>query len=59
LIVSVSAVLAVCGVGVEESVTLNVNEAFVIGAIGVPLSTPVAELNVSPFGSVPPTMDHV
>jgi hypothetical protein len=42
---------AVCG-GLPESVTVNVTVADP-AAFGVPLTTPVAEFNVKPDGSVP------
>jgi hypothetical protein len=45
------AVVALCG-GLPESVTLNVSAADP-GVVGVPLTTPVAEFNVKPAGSVP------
>ena len=49
--------VAVCGVGVAESVTVTLNEK-VPKAVGVPDSTP-AELSVIPVGSAPPLTAHV
>jgi hypothetical protein len=46
---SVRWTVAVCGVGVVESVTLNVSE--VLGAVGVPLITPVEAFRVNGLGS--------
>ena len=39
--------------------TLNVNDAALAVAVGVPLMTPVAGVRVSPAGSVPLVKDQV
>ncbi len=39
--------------------TLNVSEAALRAAVGVPLMTPVAGVRVSPAGSVPLVKDQV
>lgn len=44
--------VAVCG-GVPESVTVNVTMAGTVVGDAIPLTTPVAALNVKPDGSVP------
>lgn len=49
----------VWGVGVVESVTLNVSEVPVVGAVGVPLIMPVDEFSVKPAGRVPEVRDHL
>jgi hypothetical protein len=53
-VVTVIVVLAValCG-GVPESVTWNVSGVVTIGAVGLPLTTPVEAFNVRPAGSGP------
>ena len=43
----------VWAVGVVESVTLNVSDVPVVGAVGVPLIRPVDAFSVKPAGSVP------
>lgn len=58
-IVRARVTLADCASGVDESVTLNVSEAFARATPGVPLITPVKELSTSPPGSVPEMRDHV
>ena len=51
-------VVAVCAVGVAESVTLNVS-AVELGPVGVPLIRPVEALSVNGLGSVPELSVHV
>ena len=52
-IVKSSGLLAVCGVGVEESCTVNVKVCGVpvpVAAAGVPVMVPVAEFRLRPSG---------
>lgn len=51
-IVSASVTGMFC-VGLLESVTVNVSDALVALAVGVPLIAPVAAFRVRPAGSVP------
>jgi len=55
--VTVADIVAVCGVGEEESVTATVTLDWP-GAWGVPLATPLAA-RVSPAGNCPDASDHV
>ncbi len=55
--VSVRLTLAVCAVGVLESLTLNVSEVL-LGPVGVPLITPVDAFSVKGLGSVPVVIVH-
>jgi hypothetical protein len=57
LIMTARSAVAVCGVGVAESVTVTVNEK-VPKAVGVPDSKP-AELSVIPAGTAPLVTAHV
>jgi len=58
LIVMDKAAVAVCAVGVAESVTLAVNGEEP-AVVGVPEIVPFAALRFKPAGSVPELMDHV
>ena len=53
----VSCLVAVCAVGVSESVAVTVKVA--LDAVGVPEITPVEAFNVSPAGKLPVVTDQV
>jgi hypothetical protein len=57
LMTSEKVLLAVCGVGVAESVTLTTTLLLVPAVVGVPLITPVLGVIVRPAGN--PVADHV
>jgi len=58
LTVMLRALVAVCAVGVVESVTFTV-KLDVPEAVGVPLIAPLDAFKVSPAGSEPEEIDHV
>jgi hypothetical protein len=56
-VVKLKLAFAVCA-GEPESVTLNTRSVLFTTVVGVPLTTPVAELKANPLGSVPEESVH-
>ena len=57
-IATIKLVVAVCAVGVVESVTMNPNRG-AVATVGVPLISPVDAFSVKPVGSDPSSIPNV